>query len=167
MAEVDGSTKVTVTMTQLLCSVGGFLTLLVTVVGAMISVTTSSIKEELVNVRQSIQTTLASDKEGSRRLADAEIKLTGEIGLLRVAIVSLDGRIAPLTSRLDSYDKSIYNLMGQMDDVRKQLAARQAALNDPKAIQTFSASLKSLGFDDKNIVIVPFEGGSASQPKLQ
>jgi hypothetical protein len=160
MAELDGSTKVTLTMTQLLWSVGGFLTLVVTIVGTMIGLTTSSVKEELAGVRQSMQGFSLSDKEGSRRLADAEIKLTGEMGLLRVAIVGLDGRIAPLVAKLESYDKSIVVLTSQMEDVRKQLAMRQAAFNDPKAIQVFSASLKNLGFDDKNIVIVPFEGSA-------
>jgi hypothetical protein len=162
MPNIDSDTKVTLTVTQL------FLGICVLLGGAwgILQLTTSGVRDDVSVIRQSVQALQLADKDGSRRVGETELKLVNEIGLLRTSIASLDGKISPLVSRLDFFDKSIYTLTGQLDDIKKQLATRQAAFNDPRSIQTFSASLKNLGFDDQKIVIVPWEGNSSAPIKF-
>src|SRR5689334_16450052 len=107
--------------------------------------TTSGLREDVSAIRQSVQ---AVDKEGVRRAGEADVKLASEIGLLRTSIASLDGRIGVFTTKLDVVDKSNTELANQMQDLRKQLASRQATWSDPKSLQSFVTSLKNSGLDE-------------------
>ena len=109
-------------------------------------------------IRQAVQALQMADKDGTRRVGDTEIKLTNEIGLLRTAIVQLDGRLSPFIARLDSFDKTLSEIGGQLADMRRQLVSRQAVWSDPKNVDAFSSSLQKAGFQKDQIVIVPFDG---------
>jgi septal ring factor EnvC (AmiA/AmiB activator) len=148
---IDGDTRITLTMTQLI------LAILALLGGAwgLLQWTTSGVREDVSAIRQSVQ---ASDKEGVRRAGEADVKLANEIGLLRTSIASLDGKIGTFATKLDVVDKSSTELATQMQDLRKQLAYRQAIWTDPKSLQAFATALKNSGIDEQRIVIVPFDG---------
>lgn len=163
MTDIGSDTKVTLTMTQLLVGI-------VAILGGawgILQATTSGVRDDVSVIRQSVQALQLADKDGTRRVGDTEIKLSNEIGLLRTSIASLDSKIPPVMSKMDSFDRSIYDLTAQITEMRRQLASRQAAFSDPKAIQTFSTSLKNLGFDDQKIVIVPFDASGTAPVRLQ
>jgi hypothetical protein len=105
-----------------------------------------------------VQALQTADKDGTRRMGDTEVKLTVEIGLLRTTLVQLDGKLSPLVAKLDSFDRSLVEIGGQLADMRKQLISRQAVWSDPKSVDAFSSSLQRAGFQKDQIVIVPFDG---------
>jgi ABC-type Na+ efflux pump permease subunit len=163
MPEIDSSTKVTLTMTQLVIAIifllgGGW---------GIFTLTTSGVREDVSVIRQSVQSLQLADKDGTRRMGDTEIKLTGEIGLLRTAIVQLDGKLNPFVAKLDSFDRTLVEIGAQLADMRKQLVSRQAVWSDPKNVDAFSSSLQKAGFQRDQIVIVPFDGLSNPIKPLQ
>jgi hypothetical protein len=163
MPDIDSSTKVTLTMTQLVIAMifllgGGW---------GIFTLTTSGVREDVSVIRQSVQSLQLADKDGTRRMGDTEIKLTGEIGLLRTAIVQLDGKLNPFVAKLDSFDRTLVEIGAQLADMRKQLVSRQAVWSDPKNVDAFSSSLQKAGFQRDQIVIVPFDGLSNPIKPLQ
>ena len=163
MPDIDSSTKVTLTMTQLVIAIivllgGGW---------GIFTLTTSGVREDVSVIRQSVQSLQLADKDGTRRMGDTEIKLTGEIGLLRTAIVQLDGKLNPFVAKLDSFDRTLVEIGAQLADMRKQLVSRQAVWSDPKNVDAFSSSLQKAGFQRDQIVIVPFDGLSNPIKPLQ
>ena len=163
MTDVDSSTRVTLTMAQLIVAIifllgGGW---------GIFTLTTSGVRDDVSVIRQSVQALQLVDKDGTRRIGDTEIKLTSEIGLLRTAIVQLDGKLSPFIVRLDSFDRTLVEIGGQLADMRKQLVSRQAVWSDPKNVDAFSSSLQKAGFQKDQIVIVPFDGLSNPIKPLQ
>jgi hypothetical protein len=154
MPDIDSSTKVTLTMMQLIIAIvfllgGGW---------GIFTLTTSGVRDDVSVIRQSVQALQLADKDGTRRMGDTEIKLTSEIGLLRTALVQFDGKLNPLTAKLDSFDRTLVEIGAQLADMRKQLVSRQAVWSDPKNVDAFSSSLQKAGFQKDQIVIVPFDG---------
>jgi septal ring factor EnvC (AmiA/AmiB activator) len=163
MPEISSETKVTMTMTQLVLAVfcllgGGW---------GIFQLTTSGVRDDVSVIRQAVQALQLADKDGTRRVGDTELKLTSEIGLLRTAIVQLDGKLSPFVARLDTFDKTLSEIGGQLADMRKQLVSRQAVWSDPKNVDAFSYSLQKAGFQKDQIVIVPFDGLGTNPIKLQ
>ena len=163
MADIDSNTKVTLTMTQLLLA-------LVVLLGGgwgIFTLTTSGVRDDVSVIRQSVQALQTADKDGIRRTGETEIKLATGIGLLRTTLVQLDGKLSPLVAKLDSFDRSLVEIGGQLADMRKQLISRQAVWSDPKNVDAFSSSLQKAGFQKDQIVIVPFDGLSNAYKPLQ
>jgi hypothetical protein len=157
---IDASTPVTMTVKQLGAGVIATVLLIIGGLWAVLSFTIGGLRDDVVNTRQSIQVLQVADKDGAIHVRDTEIKLIEQISGLRTDIAGFSGK-------LDSTNNAIAGLNRRMDDVQKQVAARQAAFNDPKSALSFVQTLKNAGLDDNKVVVVPygFSGLNATFPK--
>lgn len=147
---IDGNTPVTLTMKQLLVTVGAGVGLLCAGLWAVLTVTTGGLRDDVSVIRQAAQTLQVSDKETALRLRESENKLADQIAGLRTDLVAFSGRF-------DATNANVVALTRRMDDFQKQLASRQAALNDPSALSAFADKIKGFtASKDASVVIVPF-----------
>lgn len=151
--KIDGNTTVSMTMTQLAIVLGS-------IVGGMylvLNLTTSSMKEDVSVMRQTVLQLQTADKESAVKLRDTELKLAESLSQLKVSIERLDGRVASFDNKLDGFNKSMEGLSARLNETQKLLAIRQTSLSDPKALDSFAAALrKTTNLDDTKIVVVPF-----------
>ena len=143
---------------------GALVTLLVAISGSAWAVSTFAIgglREDVGAIRKSAEATALSvqttDKEGILRLRDVEGKLGDQISGLPADIAGFRGDLA-------YNSKLVASLTGQLDEMRKDVQARQASYSDPKAVSEFVAALKEAGLDQGKIIVVPW-GGAPIWPK--
>jgi hypothetical protein len=164
-ASIGGDTVIQLTMKQLIWGIGVVLVGGAGLAWLVFGQITSGVREDVGAIRQSIQALQTGEKDGIRRVGETDTKLSTAIAELRVAIQGLDGRIAAFDGKLDMLNKSMSTVLVDLTNMQKQLAARQAALNDPKNFDAFATKLSNLKFSDKNVVVVPYEPYFTPQPR--
>lgn len=153
MAHLNSESTVTLTMPQLL-------TVLAAIVGGgwlLFSWTTSSLREDVGVIRQSIVALQGSDKEGAVRIREVDLKLVEQISGLRITIASLDSRFANFDSKIDGLNKNIDALAGRLGEMQKQAELQRASLSDPEKLKILAEMLKKFGAPNDRIVILPLE----------
>lgn len=150
---IDGNTVVSLTMKQLLGTVVAAILLLCGGLWAVLSITTGGLRDDVSSIRQSAQSLSAADKETAIRLRESENKLIEQIAGLRTDI-------ATFSVRIESVNSNIAGMNRRMDEMQRQIASRAAALNDPKAFDTFIMRVKDAAgaqAGDNKLIVVPFE----------
>lgn len=120
---ISSATPVSLTVTQL----GIVLAVLMGGGWAIMQMTTVGLRDDVATIRQSLQSLQNSDKEGSRRLSDTDLKLSLEIGGLKSAIGTLDNRLVAFGGKLDGYDRNVALLAGQMSEFQREFFRRNSS----------------------------------------
>jgi hypothetical protein len=155
---IHSDTPVTFTMKQLLTTIAAAIVLCGVVLWTVLSFTIGGMRDDVSAIRGSMHYLQTADRDGAIRIRDTEGKLAEQIGGLRTQLVGLSGK-------LETVNISISALSERLNDVQKQVASRQASLNDPKTAFAFVETIKKAGLEDSKIVFVPFDASFIPEKK--
>jgi len=151
---VHAETQVVITMKALLAGAATFIVVGAGVLWGILSFTVGGIKDDVSDIRSSIQRLNGADKDNVQRANEINIRLTDQIQGLRTDFVKYSERFDALSTKLDGAAKSIDALGNRMDKFQAVLAYAETAWSDPKRINQIAETLKQSGAT--SVIIVPF-----------
>ena len=159
---IGGSTPVQLTVGQLFATVVALLAAGIGAFWAIADFSNASLREDVSAIRATLGTLQGSDKDNALNVKQSEVDFTRQLGALNVSLVQFGGKVDLLSAKFDAVDKSMQLLSGQIDTVRRQLAAPRGTPFDPEAL---AAALKKAGYEGKVVVLVPYGPSPQAEPK--
>ena len=136
---IGANTQVVITVGSLLVGLAAVLVVGGGVLWAVLAFTIGGMRDDVKAIRDFMHSLQIADRESISRSLGTEVKLSEQVGSLKVDFATLSSKLDNVAGKLDTVVTSVNGLSGRLEKFQME---SYHAWNDPKRISDLAQALK-------------------------